>query len=362
MAHLPEFNITFKQFADTVIERSARGIGFLIVKDSTASDAVTEINKNTFLKIKSKFTAENQKAIEDVLDTGIYKLFVVRMFADDVTLTKTLDLIKKTYSSGRITIVDGLAADFKALATWAKTQSNYHVLTYKTEKSDSIYVENFQTEKVVFKDDRGEQIGIKFLPTLLGILCTCNIERSSTYFKCNNLIYAEPVGADDNAVNTVIGKGNIVLINDNYNGVNSVRIGAGVNTLTTLTGELKEDHKYIDTVEVMDIIREDIIHAFKTDFVGKMKNSTDNQMLFLQAIKDYFRLLEKKDILEENYNNSVSIDLTAQREAWQTLDRTAIEWDDTKVKNMPFKRDIFLCGDIKINGAMENLSMIILMK
>ena len=33
----------------------------------------------------------------------------------------------------------------------------------------------------------------------------------------------------------------------------------------------------------------------------------------------------------------------------------AVDWDDTKVKNMPFHRNIYLMGDIKINGAMENM-------
>ena len=186
----------------------------------------------------------------------------------------------------------------------------------------------------------------------------CNIKRAATFYICDTLTYVEPVGEDDK-INAEIAKGNIVLINDPYNGVNYVRIGEGINTMTTTKDEFHTgDMKYIDIVEAMDAIREDIHQAFKSGFCGIKKNSTDNQALFVGDVNDYFDKLEKEEygqILEPTYDNKTEIDVAAQRLAWMDEKSEAVDWDDTKVKNMPFHRNIYLLGDIKINGAMENM-------
>ena len=64
---------------------------------------------------------------------------------------------------------------------------------------------------------------------------------------------------------------------------------------------------------------------------------------------------EYGQILEPAYDNIAEIDVAAQRMAWSEEKSEAMDWDDTEVKNMPFHRTMFLTGDIKINGAMENL-------
>ena len=86
--------------------------------------------------------------------------------------------------------------------------------------------------------------------------------------------------------------------------------------------------------------------------------NTDNQALFVGDVNDYFDKLEKEEygqILEPTYDNKTEIDVAAQRLAWMDEKSEAVDWDDTKVKNMPFHRNIYLLGDIKINGAMENM-------
>jgi hypothetical protein len=359
LPHLPEITITFQQLAETIIERSSRGTMFLVLQDSTETgNQVQEIKTATYKKVKDGYTEANQQYIQDVLNVNPFKLFVIKI-SEDAKMDDVWTLIKKTYSSGRIVLADGTSEQYKALVELAKLQEVYHVLTYNTEGSDCMYVENMAAQKVTFDDDRGEQEGIKFLPTLGAILCVCNIARAATYYICDTLTYAQPIGDDDDEINAVIAKGDIVLINDWYNGVNYVRIGEGINTMTTTPDEYHtSDMKYIDIVEAMDAIREDIRQEFKSDFCGKKKNSTDNQALFVGDVQEYFNKLELEEngqILEPTYDNTVSIDVDAQRAAWAEEKSEAMDWSDTKVKNMPFHRSIFLLGDIKINGAMENL-------
>lgn len=357
--HLPVISITFQQLAETIVARSARGTMFLVVKDATETGKqVQEFKPAAFKKLKTNYTEENQKYIEDVLDVNPFKLFVIKM-GTETTIDEVWSLVKKTYSSGRIVLADGTKEEYKEFADLAKLQESFHLLTYDLDGTDCMYVENMKAQTVTFADERGEQEGIKFLPTLGAILCVCNIKRAATYYICDTLTHVEPAGVDDDEINAEIAKGNIVLIDDPYNGVNYVRIGEGVNTMTSTKDEFHTgDMKYIDIVEAMDAIREDINQAFKSEFCGIKKNSTDNQALFVGDVNDYFNKLEMEEygqILEPTYDNKAEIDVEEQRLAWMDEKSEAEDWDDAKVKNMPFHRNIYLLGDIKINGAMENM-------
>ena len=78
-------------------------------------------------------------------------------------------------------------------------------------------------------------------------------------------------------------------------------------------------------------------------------------MLLISAINGYLKELEDA-VLDPEYANSASININAQRQAWLTSGKTeASTWDDAKVKNSTFKRDVYLTGDIKVLGSMTNL-------
>ena len=140
--HLPVISITFQQLAETIIARSARGTMFLVVKDTTQTgEQVQEVKSATFKSLKVNYTEENQKYIEDVLNVNPFKLFVVKM-GEDTTIDQVWELVKKTYSSGRIVLADGTAEEYKELADLVKLQEAFHALTYNLEGTDCMYVEN----------------------------------------------------------------------------------------------------------------------------------------------------------------------------------------------------------------------------
>ena len=146
-------------------------------------------------------------------------------------------------------------------------------------------------------------------------------------------------------------KGSFILINDD----NKVKVGLGINTLTTFNESNSEDMRYIDIVEAMDLIRDDITNIFKEEYVGKVKNKLDNQILFISSINTYLDVLAKQDILDSDYKNYADINVIAQRQAWLGVKPEAESWSDEEVKVKTFKRNVYLLGDIKILGAMENL-------
>ena len=117
-----------------------------------------------------------------------------------------------------------------------------------------------------------------------------------------------------------------------------------------------EDMSFIETVECMDMIQDDISDVFKETYLGNYKNKLDNQILLISAINGYLKELADNNILDPEYENKVSINVEKQRQAWITSGKSeAADWDDSKVKTSTFKRDVFLSGDIKVLGSMTNL-------
>lgn len=359
---MPTIEVVFKQLAGSLIERSERGIAILIVKDDTdqsfsykSYSDITQLDED-----KEKYTDDNYNAIRDCLTFSPVKCYVFRINAEDGTLNEALKNMESRVKTGWITVVGGQTEDFTGLVSWIKSKENkgktYKAVVYKTATTDSRHIVNFYNDKVTFADERGEKEGSFYCPSLVGILASCNVKRGCAYFTCTNLTEVQEFtgeGDIDENRDEALGAGKFILFNDD----DVVKIARGINSLTTTDGlNLTEDMKFIDIVETMDLINDDISKAFIETYLGRYKNNYDNQMLFVSAINSYFTDLENERILDNNYNNTVTIDTETQRNSWLGVGKTeAADWDDVTIKNNTFKRSVFLKGDIKILGAMEDL-------
>lgn len=354
---LPTIEIIFKQLASTLIARSQRGIAVLVVRDDTDATfaARTYRSQRELLEDRARYTEANYRHLADAMTFAPYKLIAVRIAADG-TMADALDIVEKTVKTGWVSIV-GEAADEAALVQWVKDWRvrgrTYKALVAGTAAPDDKHVVHFGNVKVTFKDSRGEQPGAQYIPSLLGILAACNIERGVTNFVCENLAAVQEPDDVDAALNA----GKLVLMND----FDDVRVALGINSMTSLTGGDTEDMKYIDIVEAMDLIEDDIRETFKETYQGAYKNSLDNQMLFISAVNTYFDALELQEVLDPEYDNRSDIDVAAQRAAWALEKPEADFWEEEQVRGTPYKRSVFLAGDIKILGAMENLKFTISM-
>lgn len=382
---MPKIEVTFQQQAGSLMERSERGYAILIVKDNTnPSWDYREYTDLTALEEhKDDYTAANYAAITDVLSFAPYRVFVFRIDAEEntidafsdseseeeietppagKTLSDALALVTKKVKTGWITIADMTTADATALSGWIQAQEklykSYKAVVYQpTVAPDSMRVVNFGNESVTFTDERGKQSGAAYLPSLIGIFAVCNVTRGCTNYHCSNLSAVEEVS--DNTAALKDGKFILVLDDDG-----KVRVAQGNNSMTTTNGKTRtEDMQYIETVEAMDLIRDDISKTFRETYLGNYRNTLDNQMLFISSLNfSYFQKLAQQGILDPNYTNVASIDASAQRLAWQASGKTeAADWDDAKVKATPFKRSVYLKADIKIAGSMTDLLFAITM-
>lgn len=352
---LPSIDIVFKQLAGTLVERSERGVAILIVKDDT-NKTFHYKEYNSILaaeKEASLYTAENMQYIRDIFNFALNKVVIVRIDKTGGTIADALATLEKNVKTGWITIAGGITEDWNTLASWIKTKEaerkTFKAVVYKATTTDSKHLVNFYNDKVTFTDSRGEVTGEKYCPSLIGILASCNVKKGSTYFKCKNLAKVLEVSDNDSAVNN----GKFILVND----VDTVKVALGINSLTTTDGTTAtEDMRYIDTVEAMDLIQDDISRVFKEEYLGNYKNSYDNQVLLISSINTYFKQLGQSGILDDDYANKTDVDVEAQRLAWLGVGKAeAGTWTDQQVKNNAFKRTVYLLGDIKILGAMENV-------
>lgn len=354
---LPQANIVFKKLAQDFGVRSERGNAIIIVKDDTSK--TFEIKKYTKIdELESNsalYTADNLQAIRDVFEANPYLVYVIRVDVDK-TVTDATTIIGRNLSDGWVALADSdTPTDNDLLVTWVKDQRDnkkkkFRGIVYKpTTTPNHEGVVELSNEKVTFADTRGEVTGDKFIPTLLGYLTSANVTKGTTYLKMENLkSVQEP--AD---IEATLNLGKLTLINDE----NLVKIGLGINTLTTFTGDKKEDLRYIEIVEAQDLMVTDIRNNFKNNYIGAKKNTLDNQILFISATNTYLSDLGQQDVLERTATNKVDIDIDTQRNVWKLENPAAADWDDTKVKNTPYRNKLYLKGQVRILFSITDLQL-----
>ncbi|WP_163215924.1 phage tail sheath C-terminal domain-containing protein [Clostridium sporogenes] len=358
---LPNIDIIFKQRATTFLQKGDNAI--LIIKDDTDKtfNRVEYKNLAELELDKTKYAAINLQHIKDALLGNPNKVIVVRIDLEE-TITDALDIIKGYYSTGWVSLVSETKTDYDALISWTKTRRDIDKKTFKaiaydpTTPPDHEGIVVLGNTKVTFKDNtRGEKDGYEFLPTLLGYIASAGTDTGTTYMVMENLkSVLEPANP-----NQEIQAGKLILVNDE----NIVKIGLGVNSLTTFTDDKDADFSLIEVIETVDLIKDDIRKTFKNNYIGKFKNKLDSQMLFVSAVNTYFNNLASRDILDNAFNNTSFIDIEAQRKAWVDSGKTeAQEWDDSTVKNNTFKRKMFLGANIKILTSMTDLQLVITME
>lgn len=76
---LPKILVTFTQLATSFIQRSARGIAVLIVRDDTAGTGKTFFQYGDATQVSdTEFTPANQQYIKDALSFGPLRVSVVK--------------------------------------------------------------------------------------------------------------------------------------------------------------------------------------------------------------------------------------------------------------------------------------------
>lgn len=344
---LPQINIEFIGKAVTAIKRSQLGIVALILKDDIQT-ADTIIYKGIEEIKSTEWSPSNLDYLKKTFAGTPSKVIVERLGVDAVDYNEALKrLNNKRFNYLAIPEIE--SADTTLIATWIKSKRDNAKRTFKAVLPNMVGdhegIINFTASEI--KVGEKEYTTAEYTTRIAGALAGLPFTRSATYYEFPEIDSIKEIEDPDEAIDS----GELILINDGEN----IKIGRGVNSLTTTTGSKTEDFKSIRVVEVMDMVKDDIRTTFDKFYVGKLNNIYDNQVLFITSVNAYFAGLSDDEILDPSAENKATVNVRAQRLAWEDIGIDTSEWDEQKVKETSFKRNVFLAGKMKIVDAMEDL-------
>ena len=315
---LPEISIEFRTLSSTAIKRSERGIVAMILKDDTDEElryVYTSLDKVD----DSKFNEDSKFYIEQAFKEDLSKLIIERI-ADENTIDKALQRLS-TENFNYLCFPGGENGDNLKIASFIKEQRKNNKVfkaVLPNTQGDSEGIINYVS---TCTDENGKTYPPeKFVSRIASVLASIPFSMSSTYYELKDIV---DTNIFDNP-NDEIDNGKLILIKDD--GV--VKIGRGVNSLTTVNKDKQESFKKIRIIEILDMVKDDIYKTMKREYIGKISNTYDNKMNWIGTINSYLKELQNQEILGDG-ENRVDIDLESHKQVLR--DRG---YSEDKISNM----------------------------
>ena len=317
-----------------------------------------------------------------ITDTEIYEATFTDTMTETVIIPAEVvqsDALKKVANVkfNYVCHPTGNAVDQLNLATWVASQRANKNKTYKAVVAncnvDNYGVVNFTTGKIkvtnpaytaaleIVDGDESAIEGIdkyntytaaKYTGRIAGILAGLPLDRSATYYALSEVVDVEEYDDIDEQINA----GELCLFEEKDG--NGVKIARGVNSLHNFSTNTGEDFRFIKIVETIDLIKEDIMNAFRNDYVGKVPNSYDNKMLFVSAINSYLMQLGGNVLdMSATDSNFVEIDYAKQYNYAKSRGADMDKMTRQDVLRYNTGTNVYLTGRITPSNSMEDLTI-----
>lgn len=348
---LPSFSMIFQGKAVSAIERSARGIVAVVLKDDTEGGK----DISTYRKVDAvdfeHWTEENYGYLKLIFDGAPSTVIAVRISSNAESFLPAL-LKLKDMKWNYLTIPSLSAKDVTTISAWIKQCRQDEKKTFKAVlancKADHEGIINLTTENITSTINGKKNSAAEYCARIAGVLAGLSLARSSTYFVLNDISSAETPEDPDERINN----GELIIIFDGK----QYKIGRGVNSLTSFTAEKTEDVRFIKIVEGMDLYQDDIHETFDDYYVGKIINDYDGKQMFVSAIGAYHKGL-LGNVLDRSFDNTASIDVDAQRTFLEGKGTDTTDMDDIAVAMANTGTKVFIKSNVKFVNTMEDLTM-----
>lgn len=348
---LPSFSMIFSGKAVSAIERSARGIVAIVLKDGTEGGKELNIYKKVDEVDFENWTEQSYSLLKLVFDGAPSTVIAIRMAEDSQDYSAVLKKLREL-KWNYLTIPGLESANTTTISAWIKQYRNDERKTFKAVlahcKGDHEGIINFTTENVVSTITGKKHTAAEYCARIAGVLAGLSLARSSTYYVLNDISEAETPDDPDERIDA----GELIIIFDGK----KYKIGRGVNSLTTFTNEKTEDVRFIKIVEGMDLYMDDIRETYEENYVGKIINDYDGKQMFVAAIGAYHKGL-LGNVLDKSFDNTVSVDIQAQRTYLESKGADTSEMDDIAVAKANTGTRVFISSNVKFVNAMEDLKM-----
>lgn len=177
---------------------------------------------------------------------------------------------------------------------------------------------------------------------------------SATYAPLSEVIDCDRYSVDEN--DDKVNRGEFFVWFDGE----KFKMSRAMNSLVTMTQGKLEAYQTIKSVDIMDMIYDDIKKTAQDSYIGKYTNDYDNKQLLITAIYGYMRELENGRLLQRDYTK-IDIDTEAVKtyqlkHGLYTKEQLA-DMSELELKKLDTKKIVFLTASIKILDAMEDIKL-----
>lgn len=352
---LPILDITFKSAAKNTIKKATSGVVGLIVRDvAKAAGGYTLTDPDD---IPQGLTQENTdyiaRSFAGYVNTPTkVELFVVSTDAEN--MDDAMEYMATHPYNFLAAPPDVAEAECAALVAWGKVQRaecyNTGKLVLPHTAADDELVINVTAEEN--QAGKATYSAAQYCSRVAGMLAGTPLTIASTYAPLGELSDTKRLTRKE--ANAAIDAGEFIFIYDGE----KVKVGRGVNSLTTTTPEKGEDLKKIKVVEIRDLISGDLRRTIQDNWIGKQDNSYDDKVLLMTAIRGYLTDLEDEGLLVKG-GSSVEINVERQRAYLKEQDVNVSAMDEQSIKEANTGSHVFLRVKIKIQDAMEDVYILV---
>ena len=346
---LPQISIIFKQLAITLAQRSSRGIVAMILKDTTNA-GITNIYESADIPVT--LSANNKKYIEMALigNVNAPNKIIIYTIAGADTLANALEVLE-TQDFNYLVMPDAVTLDKTTIQAWIIKMRDTDKVKVKAILGDTVGnhegIINFATSDV--EVDGVKYTSDKFTSRIGGLITGTPLSQSITYSKLNEVTSIPKMARAD--ANTAIDAGKLILVKE----AGAIRIGRGVNSLTTTTADKGDLFKKIKIVDILDLIHTDCKKVIIDEYIGKVANSYDGKCLLIVSIQEYLKEVAKEQLIQEVYELGINIE--AQKAYLRTKNIDVNTMSEQEIKEANTGSNVFLSGKVKILDSVEDVDL-----
>ncbi|MCI8408704.1 MAG: phage tail sheath protein [Lachnospiraceae bacterium] len=352
---MPSITISFNEKAASAIKRGERGIIAMILKDAVPEK--NPINITSVLDVPSTLSKKNQEQIELALMGYINP--PKKVIAYVIGNEENPDGNKEDNYKKALTAFESIKFDYLVVPTVQTDGKTQDIVDYVKEqrkadklikavlpstKGDSEGIINFTTAEL--KENDKTYTTEEYCSRIAGIIAGTPLNMSCTYASMTELTDCTRLARADE--DKAIESGELIAWFDGE----KVKLGRGVNSLTTTSGDKGKQFKKIKIVDVMDMISSDIKTTIQDNYIGKYANTYDNKCLLISAIGNYLDSLVKEEVLSES---SISIDIEANRSFLKEKGIDTDSMSEYEIKTANTGSSVFLMAKISIVDAIEDI-------
>lgn len=347
---LPKTIINFaKELGTTAVRRGERGTLLILCKETQlANQGVFRLTSKE--QIPSGLSQANKEYITRGFLGGVLAPKEVIVVSAD-TMQNALSLAETQKFNYCVAPVDAAPADITLMETWVKEMRDLKNIKIRAvlpkQSSNHEGIINFTTDNI--KVGATTFTAAQYCSRIAGLIVGTPLSESATYKVLNEV--SDVPKFTRAQLDAKVDGGEFLIFHDGV----KAKVGRGISSLVTLTGEKNEDMKYIKIVDTMDLIYTDIKSVIEDGYIGKLSNTYDNKIKLIVALQSYLEILEKDGLINKGW--SIEIDMDAQKKYLASKGKDVLNMREQEIKEANTGTNVFLTANVSYLNSIEDTQL-----